>query len=53
MYDQPDENSLTKLYLIKGDEAELLQTTKDALWLRVRFKGTQLVEKWIKAKDTE
>jgi len=53
MYDQPDENSLTKLYLIKGDEAELLQTTKNALWYRVRFKGTKLVEKWIKVKDTE
>ncbi len=53
MYDQPDENSLTKLYLIKGDEAELLQTTKDALWYRVRFKGSKLVEKWIKADTTE
>jgi len=53
MYDQPDNNSLTKLYLVKGDEVELLETTKDALWYRVRFKGTKLVEKWIKAADTE
>jgi len=53
MYDEPNENSKTKLFLIKEDEAELLQTTKDALWYRVRFKGTKTVEKWIKAVDVD
>ena len=56
LYDLSNENFKTKLYLIKGDRAEVLDFHKaddNTRWYRVRFKGKKVIEKWLRADSTE
>jgi hypothetical protein len=41
----------TRMYLIKGDEVEILEEKDE--WLRVRFYGKKIIEGWIKKSDVE
>lgn len=47
IYDSP--NSPTKMYLIKGDEVEILEEKEE--WLNVRYYGKKIIEGWIKKSD--
>lgn len=52
LYDKPDDNTATRMYVIKGDDVELLDYQQDQLyedWLFIRFKGRRVIEKWIKS----
>jgi hypothetical protein len=40
---------LTKTYLIKGDEVEIIEEKED--WLKIRFYGKKTIEGWIKKTD--
>jgi uncharacterized protein YfaS (alpha-2-macroglobulin family) len=56
LYDLSNENFKTKMYLVKGDEAEVLDFNKaedNTRWYKVRFQGKKLLEKWIRAETTE
>ncbi|TNV71670.1 hypothetical protein FGO68_gene15121 [Halteria grandinella] len=44
-------NNPTKMYLLKGDEVEILEE-KDQ-WLRIRYYGKQTIEGWIKKSEVE
>ncbi len=41
----------TKMYLIKGDEVEVLEEKGE--WLKIRYYGKKIVEGWIKKSDVE
>ncbi len=41
----------TKMYLIKGDEVEILEEQDDLL--RIRYYGKKTIEGWIKRSDVE
>jgi hypothetical protein len=41
----------TKMYLLKGDDVELIDREGD--WLKIRFRGKRVVEGWIKKSDVE
>ena len=41
----------SKMYLLKGNEVEILETKKD--WLRIRYYGNKTIEGWIKKSDVE
>ena len=43
----------TKMYLIKGDEVEVLEKieVKGVLWLNIRYYGNKTIEGWIKKSD--
>jgi uncharacterized pyridoxamine 5'-phosphate oxidase family protein len=41
----------TKMYLLKGDDIELIDRAKD--WLKIRYYGKKVVEGWIKQSDVE
>jgi hypothetical protein len=42
-------NKPTKIYLIKGDQVEILEEKNG--WLRIRYYGKKLVDGWIKKSD--
>jgi hypothetical protein len=44
-------NVSTKMYLVKGDEIEILE--KKSEWLKIRYYGKKIVEGWIKNSDIE
>ncbi|MFC0183754.1 hypothetical protein SAMN04515674_11132 [Pseudarcicella hirudinis] len=44
-------NTSTQMYLIKGNEVEVLETKGD--WLKIRYYGKKVVEGWIKKTDVE
>ncbi len=53
LYNKPDEASKTKMYVIAGDKVELLNYRQDESWTDwylMRFKGSRVVEKWVKAE---
>jgi hypothetical protein len=41
----------TNMYLLKGDDVELIDREGD--WLKIRFRGKRVVEGWIKKSDVE
>lgn len=41
----------TKMYLIKGDEVEILEEKGE--WLKIRYYGKKTIEGWIKNSDVE
>lgn len=50
LYDKPDADSKTKMYLIKGDKPTLLDYRENedgSEWFLIRFNGKKLVEKWV------
>jgi hypothetical protein len=49
LYSSP--NKPTKMYVLKGDDVELVDRQDD--WLKIRFKGKKVVEGWIKRSDVE
>ena len=44
-------NKPTKMYLIKGDEVEILEDNGE--WLKIRYYGKKTIEGWIKKSDVE
>ena len=44
-------NTSSKMYLLKGDEVEILQEKDD--WLQIRYYGKKTIEGWIKKSDVE
>ncbi len=44
-------NQTTKMYLLKGDEVEILEEKDD--WLKIRYYGKKTIEGWIKRSDVE
>ncbi|AFK01923.1 SH3 type 3 domain protein [Emticicia oligotrophica DSM 17448] len=44
-------NIPNKMYLLKGDEVEILEEQDD--WLRIRYYGKKTIEGWIKRSDIE
>ncbi len=56
LYDRPEENSKSGMYLVRGDLAEVLDFKKAAdntRWYLIRFKGRKLLEKWIRVETTQ
>jgi hypothetical protein len=54
LYDKPDAAARTKMYVVKGDTATLLdysgnnaETTGEDGWFLIRFKGRKVIEKWV------
>jgi hypothetical protein len=47
IYNTP--NNPTKMYLIKGNEVEILEQKDN--WLRIRYYGKKTIEGWIKKED--
>jgi hypothetical protein len=45
------QNNPTKMYLLKGDEVEIIEE-KDK-WLKIRYYGKKTIEGWIKRSDVE
>ncbi|WP_072682644.1 SH3 domain-containing protein [Arcobacter sp. LA11] len=45
LYNQPNKNSKTKMYLIKGDKVEILEEKDD--WLYILYKGKKDIKAWI------
>lgn len=53
LYTSPDENSITKAYLVAGDKVKFIQFSQDKKWVEVGYvspKGKPLV-KWVKFED--
>ncbi|WP_026995675.1 SH3 domain-containing protein [Flectobacillus major] len=44
-------NTMSKNYLKKGDEVEVLEEKN--IWLKIRFYGSKIIEGWIKKSDIE
>jgi hypothetical protein len=44
-------NKPTKMYVLKGDDVELIDRQND--WLKIRFKGKKTIEGWIKKSELE
>jgi len=44
-------HNLSKMYLLKGDDVELIERDND--WMKIRFRGKRVVEGWIKKSDVE
>lgn len=51
IYSIPDSNKQTKIYLIKGDDVEVLEEKND--WLHIRYYGKKAIEGWIKNTEVE
>lgn len=49
IYSSP--NSPTKMYLLKGDEVEIIKEKDE--WLKIRYYGKKTIEGWIKKSDVE
>jgi hypothetical protein len=41
----------TKMYLVKGDEVEIVEEKGD--WVKIRYYGKKVIEGWIKKSDVE
>jgi hypothetical protein len=41
----------TKMYLLEGDEVEIIEEKEE--WLKVRYYGKKIIEGWIKKSDVE
>lgn len=53
LYSSPDENSITKAYLVAGDKVKIIQFSQSKKWVEVGYvspKGKPLV-KWVKFDD--
>lgn len=50
LYLSPDENSLTKAYLIKGDEVIILEEIKDKTWQKIAYinRRGKILVRWVK-----
>jgi len=44
-------NKSTKIYLLKGDEVEIIEEKDE--WLKIRYYGKKTIEGWIKRSDVE
>ncbi|OYU67406.1 MAG: hypothetical protein CFE22_04885 [Cytophagaceae bacterium BCCC1] len=44
-------NNISNMYLIKGDEVEIIEEKED--WLHIRYYGKKVVEGWVKKSDVE
>lgn len=53
LYDKPDDASVTKMYLIKGDKVLLLDSALDGSWFLIQFNGKTVIRKWLKADDLD
>jgi len=56
LYDDADETTKSKMYLIEGDKAKVLKRKKlsdNSRWMLIRYEGTNVVEKWLKVEATE
>ncbi len=56
LHDGSSDEQATKMYVIAGDKVTVLSEVKAAdgtLWYFIRFAGTKVLEKWIKAETTE
>jgi hypothetical protein len=56
LHDAASDDSATKMYVITGDKVTLLSESTDKagnLWYFVRFEGSKIIEKWIKADTTD
>ena len=53
LYDNPDNDSRSKMYLVKGDTVTVLQEVQAAKgkWTRIRYNGTSTIEKWIQSNN--
>jgi len=49
IYSSP--NSPTKMYLLKGDEVEIIEEKDE--WLKIRYYGKKTIEGWIRRSDVE
>lgn len=51
LYSKADVATKTRMYVIKGDKVELLDYAADEQqeWFFIRYKGQQVVEKWVEA----
>ncbi|WP_152561974.1 hypothetical protein [Cupriavidus sp. SK-3] len=54
LYDGPEEPARTRMYLIKGDEVEIISTSSSG-WVYVEYKGKNkmAIRKWIKGSSIE
>ena len=56
LYDEANESSRTKMYLIIGDKAKVLKQAKgkdNSEWLYIHFEGNKVLEKWIRKETIE
>jgi hypothetical protein len=56
LYNDANETTRTKMYLISGDKVKILKTQKasdNSRWLFIHFEGKTVLEKWIRAEVTE
>jgi len=56
LYDDADETTKSKMYLVEGDKATVLERKKlsdNSRWMLIRYEGTNVVEKWLKVEATE
>jgi hypothetical protein len=44
-------NNISNMYLIKGDEVEIIEEKEN--WLKIRYYGKKTIEGWIKKSDVE
>ena len=47
LYNDANENSLTKMYLIQGDKVEVIKQSNDGAWMYILFRGKKEIKKWI------
>jgi len=56
LYDDADETTRTKMYLVSGDKVKVLKHKKaddNSRWLFIKYKGAVELKKWIRAEVTE
>ncbi|MCK5662086.1 MAG: hypothetical protein KAI17_01300, partial [Thiotrichaceae bacterium] len=56
LYEDANETTRTKMYLILADKVKVLDRKKasdNSRWLFIRFEGKKVLEKWIRAEVTE
>ncbi|CAA6820485.1 MAG: Alpha-2-macroglobulin [uncultured Thiotrichaceae bacterium] len=56
LYDDADEASRSKMYLIKNDKMNVLgekTNAKKKVWKKIYFEGSKPIIKWVKAEDIE
>ncbi len=54
LYDSMSESTKTKMYLIKGDKAEILTEVKNSdgkHWIYLKYKGKKTIIKWVKVSE--
>lgn len=52
LYNQADESTATRMYVIKGDDVTLLDYKEPNMydgWFFIRFNGRRVIEKWIRS----